>query len=194
MRILLAGEGRTELGDWANEPQYRPDSPQPGVIQALLCKVREEGWSVNDAILWKNIHKLRAGGHSEAEKHNVMALVHIAWENNFDAVAFTRDRDGQRGRQKQVEEAIQEAATMHPNGPKIIGAMAIEEIEAWLLALQGQRGCEDISNPKNRLSTNNTAGKVKIVEKASLEDIPDDATQLLGWLQRASNALEVILK
>jgi len=98
IRVVLAGEGPNELGTWSREAPYREPST-PGVVEALLKRVRPDGWKVVDAVPWRSLRKLRVGKHGEAERRNIRGLVLRAWEAGAHIVAFVRDRDGnaQRG-------------------------------------------------------------------------------------------------
>jgi hypothetical protein len=53
IRIILAGEGKNELGGFAVEAAFRDEEPEPGVLETLLRQVRPEGFRVVYAILWK---------------------------------------------------------------------------------------------------------------------------------------------
>ncbi|MEZ4302723.1 MAG: hypothetical protein R3B70_47810, partial [Polyangiaceae bacterium] len=70
--------------------------------------------------------------------------------------------------------------------PAPIGAVAIQEIEAWLLALLGERRSEQLSDPKTGLKEKHGVAdrpaKVAIVEGASLDTLPDDARSLRTFL------------
>jgi hypothetical protein len=55
-RVFLAGEGESEIGSWANGPEYR-DNNYPGVLETLLRKVKETGWTIEAARQWKSLRK-----------------------------------------------------------------------------------------------------------------------------------------
>ncbi len=73
IRIILAGEGRNELGDLWVEAPHRPRDrkPEPGVLEALLREIRRDGWEVVDALPWKTLPKLQVGIGRKGEEHNV---------------------------------------------------------------------------------------------------------------------------
>ena len=48
-RVLLAGEGKHELGGWAGHPSYRNRAKQ-GVLEALLRQVAADGWEIAEAM------------------------------------------------------------------------------------------------------------------------------------------------
>jgi len=99
-RVFIAGEGPNELGDWARHPSYRADPPRPGVLIALLAGAAPRAtWSIEGAALWKSLRKYQLGfglKTGRAEQRNVSALLLKAEEARVDAVAFSRDRDGDR--------------------------------------------------------------------------------------------------
>lgn len=57
IRVIIAGEGRNELGGYADEPAFRHAKPEVGVIEAMLRQVRPDGWCIVDAIPWKKSPK-----------------------------------------------------------------------------------------------------------------------------------------
>src|SRR5262245_57986969 len=114
VRVLLGGEGSTELGDWCKEPPYRPARAafEVGVIEALLKRAAPANWSVEDGVLWKKIRKYQVCGPGQprrAEARNVLGLALLANEQGFDVLAFVRDRDGDVERQQDVRTGIDQA-------------------------------------------------------------------------------------
>jgi hypothetical protein len=93
IRVILAGEGKNELGSFGVEAAFR-DEPEPGVVETLLRHVRREGWQVVDAILWKKLPKLQVGIRGRGEELNVLRAYHHARRRGCDILVFTRDRDG----------------------------------------------------------------------------------------------------
>ncbi|MBN2497525.1 MAG: hypothetical protein JXR96_23230 [Deltaproteobacteria bacterium] len=192
MKLLLAGEGANELGGWHHEEPYRTD--EPGVIEALLKKVHPHGWAIVHAVKWHWIHKYCVGMHGAAEKRNIEYVHHKAKKLGLDAVVFVRDRDGKKNhkRQRDIEYTIESCE--QTGGPAIIGGMAIEKLEAWILALCGEHNSESMNKPENRLADRedcpkNTAEMVEVVEGADLDRIPSDARSLRAWLDRARSVL-----
>lgn len=189
--MLLAGEGSDDLGRWGKHPAYAEEGPG-GVIEALLLRIRATGWSVAEGVRWKTIRKYRAGAHASAEARNVVGLALRARDLRCDAVAFVRDRDGDRDRERDLENGIERARELFP-ALRIAGGVAIEEIEAWLLAIRGERGSESVTDPKGRLAerhgVDTGAAKIACVEQASLDRLPDDARSLALWIERARQAL-----
>lgn len=205
-KILLAGEGTNELGDWGKEEAYQRPEAGPrgrrtaphraGVLEALLRKQHPDGWEIRGGILWKSIVKIRAGNHRAPEVRNVLGLINEAHERKCDVVAFTRDRDGANAagkqREKDVEEGLREAGQLYPDGPAVVGGMAVERIESWVAALLGHARSEALGDDKideilkkHGIEAKNTEHLRTAVEGADLEKIPGDAASLGAWLQRA---------
>jgi hypothetical protein len=130
MNVLVAGEGKTELGRWAIEPQYRADR-DVGVLEAIVVK---RGGCVVDGVLWKNIRKFRAGNHRAPETRTVLGLALEAKERALILV-FVRDRDGDDARRGDIDAGVAEARHRFP-GVRIAGRCAVESVEAlglWAL-------------------------------------------------------------
>lgn len=185
----MAGEGRNELGGWADLPPYRRADGPPGTLVALLRKVAPGGWEAAGAVAWRKIRKYRAGEHRRPETRNVLGAAQIAREADCEVLAFTRDRDKSPERQEDVEAGIVVARELHV---ETIGGVAIETLEAWLLALDGRVGTEEISRPKDVLAgegASTTADFVAKIEGADLARLPEDAKSLRVWLGRAREVL-----
>lgn len=199
IRIYIGGEGRNELGSWAAEEAYQSDE-YPGAIQALLGRVRRDGWRIEGGMMWKNIRKLKVNTPGRAEVRNILGLVLKAKENGCLAVAFIRDQDGSnekmnKQRERDVEEGIRQAIESNQNGPAVIGGVAVKKLESWIAALRGVGDSENMRRPEEFLSTigigkKDTAGMVRVIESAEMEEIPRDARSLRMWLNRAREALE----
>lgn len=196
MKVFLGGEGPNDIGDWISYPYYHGENPRHGVVGILLEKVRPEGWEVGGAIAWKRLRKLQVGKHGKAEIRNVRALVLKAKESGCDVVAFTRDRDREVPRQKYVEEGIAQAMEDQADCPEIVGGMAIEKLESWMVALAGKKGSETMREQR-LLATfeqlgiewKSTGQYADFAESADLDQIPGDAGSLLAWLDRAREVL-----
>lgn len=196
IRVILAGEGKNELGGFNVEAAFRAEQPQSGVIEALLRLVRLEGWTIVDAILWKNIPKLQVGIGKKGEEHNVYRAFHHAKKRGCDVFVFMRDRDKARfaDREKDIEQAIEILKNTGGDGPAIVGGIAIEKLESWLTALAGTHGSEDLRRPEEILARlgieeKDTSAMVRFVEETGLGKIPDDARSIRRWLDRAREAL-----
>jgi hypothetical protein len=192
VRVFLAGEGPTELGDWATEVPYRRDPPRRGVIEALLRLVADDV-EVVDGATWKSVRKFRAGHHASPEARNVLGLALDARESECEVFAFLRDRDRRRDREEDVFDGMTRAREMFED-VRIVGGLAIEETEAWILAILGVRGSELLPDPKRALSERGTSGTeemVEAVERAGFRDVPPDAASLRRWIIAAAAAWEV---
>ncbi len=195
IRVILAGEGRNELGGFATEAPFRKDDPEAGVIEALLRQVRPDGWRVIDAIPWKKAPKLQVGIAGKGEALNVQRAYHHAKKRGCDILAFTRDRDDAKfaHRESDIERAIA-SITETNEGPALVGGVAIEKIESWVAAIAGATQSEKLRRPEEKLNAlgihnKDTAGMVRVVEEHGLSSIPDDAQSLRRWLERAEKAL-----
>ena len=197
IRVILAGEGKNELGGFAVEAAFRGADPGPGVVEALLRKVRAEGWKVVDAILWKETPKLQVGIGGRGEELNVRRAFHHAKKRGCDVFVFTRDRDKAKFAHREVdlERAIEALGDPAAAGPSVIGGIAIEKLESWLVAVAGMQGSEDLRRPEEKLAElgvgeKDTGAMVRFVEARGLGDIPADARSLRRWLERAKQALD----
>jgi hypothetical protein len=187
VRLLICGEGVTDLGDWST-PQARTRQ-HSGVIEALLRGTVGDRWSVSAFRAWANARKFQAGDHRRPETRTVLGLLLDAREAECDAVVFVRDRDGYLEREEHVEAGIAEATVLFPN-MSVIGGVAIEELEAWLLACKGLTKSESFRQAKEEFarrypSEDHRQGKVAVVEAADLESLPADALSLRRWRGRA---------
>lgn len=191
VRIFLAGEGRHELGSWALESQYVDSPLERGVLESLLRRVVVKPIVVENATLWRKIRKYRSGEHRDPEARNVLGVALMAEESGCDAVVFTRDRDRKTDRQKSLESGIERARAIF--SVKIVGGVAVEALEAWMLAILGKARSEEVRNPKSELASSHAIDDgpkmVALVEAASLDAIPTDAHSLRRWLSEAADAL-----
>ena len=194
MKVFLAGEGKAELGGWFRLPNYRDEAPEVGLLEALLRRVHPDGWSIADAISWKNLPSdrralpkpYRAHGRMPAEVGNVLGVVMRARNAGGNAVVFSRDRDRDRQREKNVLDGISRAREAIPDFPKVVGGLAIEAIESWVASLQGHKGAESAADPSSLLADSSLASKRAIVEAADLSKLPADAKSLRQWLADAA--------
>jgi len=187
--VFLAGEGPTELGGWAKEKVYRDARPSAGVLEALLRKMRDTGWGVVDAVCWKNIRKYQARPSLGAEIHNVMGVALHATEAGASLVAFTRDRDRDERREIDIRLGIEKATDTLSSCPVIVGGVAIEAIEAWTLALAGQRQSHRHPRPKEHLASAGIIDQVAAIEDSDIHSPSLDSPSLRAWLDQARGAL-----
>jgi hypothetical protein len=197
LKVLLAGEGRNELGGWYDHATYR-DTTRPGVLEALLRRVQPDGWEIIAAIPWKNIKKFRVGGSQNAEMRNVLGLMLMAAESKCDVVVFSRDLDDDEERADSIEKGLNRAASEFRDGPQVIGGIAIRKLESWLVALAGRTCSQDTREAQIEeifsdlgIKLKDTAAMVRMVEEADLSRIPKDAQSLHDWLDKARRVLQV---
>jgi hypothetical protein len=159
----------------------------------MLHKVgARKPYVVKDAVCWKNIRKYAAGACRSRERRHVLGLALMAQEAECEAMVFVRDQDGDKKRESDIEDAIDEI-------PKVIGdiksagGVAIHSIDAWCLAFLGQEKTELLNRPKEKLKASgieSTVERVGCVRQARLKDVADDAKSLKRWLERARCLLQ----
>ena len=190
-KVFLAGEGVNELGGWYPEAAYR--TQELGVIEALARQVAPHGWEVVDAIRWRDIRKLRVGAKGRgAERKNLLGAHLRAREAGADVLVYTRDRDGVRDTQAQIEAA----ATGITSSPVTAGAVAVEVLEAWLLALTGRSGTERVRPPAAvaelvalAVPAKDTEAMVGHVRTHGIDKVAPDARSLRAFLDSVRAAL-----
>jgi hypothetical protein len=191
--VFLGGEGPNELGSRARHPSYNDD--QPGVIEALLRRVQEQGWAVSGAVTWSRIRKFQARGPTPREERNVLGFVLEAKRAGAHIAAFLRDADDDAERLAVIKAAITRARELYPD-VDVIGGVAVPVLEAWLLALSGEAKTERLGKAaaQSRLAARgvpekSTAAMVQIVRDARIDSIPVDAAGLRTWLKTAEEVL-----
>lgn len=173
--VFLAGEGSTELGGWANRPPYR--TATPGMLETLAERVVPEGWVVGDALCWKNIRKYRAGQHLDVEARNVLGVALQAKDASCGVLLSCRDRDRDTERERSIKDAPVRAREMFPI--EIVGGVAVDAIEAWTLALLGDRQSHRHARP-GELGHSTTVG-------FDVDEL--ESPSLVEWLRSAKAAL-----
>ena len=190
-RVLLAGEGKTELGEWAKEREHRDNPGEMGVLEALLRRIGAHVTFV-EGVMWKSIVKYRAGAHRSPETRNVLGVVNRAIDLRCDAVVFSRDRDGSAERERDIEEGLQGAAEVFPQ-VALVGGVAVENIEGWLLLLLGNVDGERVSSKQTkaeletRFRVVSLRQKVEAVGDARIESVPEGS--LSRFVHRARTVL-----
>lgn len=198
-KVLLAGEGRHELGGWFDHPTWRDpaEGPARGVLEALSRKVAEAGWKVAGGAIWKRIALYKAGSHRGLEARRIVRLALDAKEQGFDAVVFSRDQDtgsDAEDRREDVARGIQEARALFADGPPIAGGVAVPCIEGWVAAFAGATHTEAMSKPaaeqalRERGIGPTLGGMVAAVDGATASPARD-ATNLIGWLEEVRRVL-----
>jgi hypothetical protein len=189
-RVLLGGEGKTELGEWAKEPSYRENPGAKGVLVALLERIEGADFEIVDGMLWSRIRKYDAGKHASPEERNVLGLALAARRARCGAVVFSRDRDGDKQRQKDLDRGIERAREIFMD-LRVVGGVAIETIEGWMLVVHGHDG-ESISAKRTKAELQRRCGvtdlqqMVDAVVVAPMEGLRPGS--LLAWLDAARAA------
>jgi hypothetical protein len=193
VKIFLAGEGIAELGDWSVARQYRHAPPRVGLIEALLLRLGQGPIEIGGATTWSSASKYSPRDRRANETRRVLGLAQDALESGCDALVFVRDNDRDAARRAAIERGLEEAAETNAR-LRLVGGLAIEEIEAWVLACCGVLRSEAVSHPKERFAelfpeTDHREGKVGVIERADLDAVPVDAVSFRLWLSRARSAL-----
>jgi hypothetical protein len=86
---------------------------------------------------------------------------------------------------------MERARESFPDGPAIIGGMAVEKVEAWVASMAGHRRAEVCADPGKFLERTDLASMRAIAEAADLSKLPADAESLRSWLKSAAQVLDV---
>lgn len=194
-KVWLGGEGPSELGD-RDQPAHTWE--REGALEALLRKVKPEGWEVEGATRWWALKKYDAGKARQSSKHaderHVRALALQAEEQGCDAVVFSRDLDSDEDREAAIEAGISWAQGRL--ALRIAGGVAKPALEGWLLALLGESRTDELSRGRvaERLKEHGVVDKkaedyVALIDQADLATGERGSTSLRQWLERASAAL-----
>ena len=132
----------------------------------------------------------------QAEHRNVSACLD-AREHGLDAVVFLPDKDAEKPEAEKRERSVSKAIEEAKRDFKLIvvGGVAIQRLESWVLACFGTRGSERMLRAEvdRRLSeagvdAKRTESMVRLIESADsadLDRLPDDAHSLRTWLDEA---------
>ncbi len=204
LRVLVAGEGSNDIGRWAHTPPYRETLGSQGVVVALLRKRFPNGWEVADGVRWKDVakyvgKKIGAAAHRAREQQTILRLTLRAKEHGFDAVVLVRDRDNDTDREREIETLLRDTSVINQvieNAPPVVGAVAVERLESWVLALTGRHQTEELGDAAvdRELREHDVAPKdgpamERLVDEHGLEKAPKDAASLHRWLERAAKVL-----
>lgn len=111
----------------------------------------------------------------------------MAREARADAAVFSRDQDGDSDRMERVEDGLQRARALFP---ALAGGVAVPCVEAWLLALRGDRNSERRDAKARFGSRPGVADEIAaLIEHADLHQIPDDAASIAVRLERVRAVL-----
>lgn len=197
IRVLVAGEVSNELGPLqppADFGEGRRDSGG-GVVEELMAKVRSTGWKIVEAMVWRDVPKLRVGARGHEDKKTVAALALRAREKGCNALIFLRDRDGEAARERAIDTAV---AEIQP-GLHVAGGVPMEKLEHWLLALKGEESAHCDANPEDslevryRVPRKRVTAMVQLVRNSSIRKAAPDAQSLRTWLRKVAVALSVTI-
>ncbi len=157
-------------------------------MQALLENVVTSGWEIRDARLWKSIRKINVSDErQDPEIKNVLGLALHAKEAGATVLVFSRDRDRDQERERQIEMGISLAKKEFPT-VKIVGGVAIEEIEAWTLAAHGVKKAHELGRPAKSFASRNlredVQSQVAVIRHSDLFSKDLDAPSLVKWIER----------
>ena len=176
LRVCVGGEGPNDIG--------RPGQ-HDGAVQVLLHKFGDDRFEITHSCQWKMIRKFAAGKGRSAEHRNVLGLELYAREAKCDAVVFVRDRDGDSDREKAVRAGISEVSA-DPRARRVVGGVAREALEAWVLAAMGESGSEVHTHPKRALEEAHgialTEEKTKVFEQFDERRLPRDAKSFRAFI------------
>ncbi len=115
-------------------------------------------------------------------------------------LAFSRDTDNDPVRRDAVEEGIRRIPETFATPPEVIGGVAVPALEAWILALMGERHTEALTTKRAALrleekgvTPKDARAMVILVERADLDQLSKDADSLTTWLARARDVLPPIV-
>lgn len=101
-----------------------------------------------------------------------------------------RDRDRDTDRERYAENGVVASEGL---GVTVAGGIAIEELEAWILAIKGESGSEGHADAKSVLEQRHGIRKreqmVDVIDAWEPDNIPADARSLRTWMARARRAL-----
>lgn len=198
-KVLLAGEGRHELGGWYDHPGWRHPNKRParGVLEALARTAVDAGWSVADGTVWKRIQLYKPGKFRGLEARRIIRLALDAKERGFDAVVFSRDQDtgnDSDDRREDVARGLEQAREILQDAPPMAGGVAVPCIEGWVAAFVGTTGTEAMSKSatERALSAKGIEATLEAMVAAvdgAKETPADDAANLFGWLANVRRVL-----
>jgi hypothetical protein len=201
IKVFLCGEGNNDLGTrW-----HKPRGDDPGVLEALLRRVRADGWHIECALDWKSIRKYRAGAGlfqpSHKDARNVHGLVLRAYEEACEMLVFVRDRDNDDERGMAIDVALESIAALgfaeeFRYKLIIVGGIAHPTLEGWILCLLGVAGTDEMTATgasralAAKIPAKSTAAYVEI---AQTNVLPTDDGSLARWLALAQAELNRLI-
>lgn len=129
MRVLVLGEGKSDLGYWQG------DQWQDGAIPAFVRKILGEGdeWALT-CRQWTHLRHHVKGSNPHGFRRRMQMWMQCAQHQGFDAIVAVVDRDARPGEERLEEIAKGRDAARSELGIDGAVGLAIEKIEAWLLA------------------------------------------------------------
>jgi len=131
----------------------------------------------------------------------VLGLVLAAYEAAADAVAFSRDEDGDPDREDAIAMALAWVRDDSGWSIHVIGGVAKPAIEGWILALRAVPGTDEMSRARaavhlaeHRIELKSTHHYVEVIAQAELGEaphfgLPSGAASLRAWLVTAHDVL-----
>jgi hypothetical protein len=151
-------------------------------------------------MVWKGIPKLAIGTRGKGIERKILLAARLrAKESGCDVVLFSRDRDGpkpdKREREREIEAVLAELEA-DDGAVTVAGAVCIERLESWLLALTGRARTEELGDDKVDLELEelgvpkkDTRRMLELIERHGLAIVPADASSLRTWMNRVRAAL-----
>lgn len=187
MKAFLAGEGPSEIGRWSVDPRQRDQSPRgDGVLGALFSRLHPQAEIVNGRT-WRFGRMYRAGEHRTAEQRRVLGLLLDAKEAGATLLVFSRDSDRKPEREHEIDGALSNAAQLIP-GVSAAGGVANPCVEAWMVAMQGERDCEARSVEALKQFGLSTSEMEELARSADLPTAERCSASLSKWLARVRAA------
>ncbi len=194
LKVFLGGEGNNDIGTrW-----QRPMGDQPGVVEALLRRVRPSGWHVAGARSWQSIRKYQAGAARKRPEHedarNVLGLVLHAYEEACEMLVFVRDVDGEDLREQEIRRVLNTLITFgfaeeYHYELAVVGGVARPKLEGWILWLLGVTGTDAMTPARadRELATTDIEAKstAQYVANAESRALPAGDGSLPEWLGHA---------
>jgi hypothetical protein len=136
VKVLFIGEGRHDIGD-PNPSAYDP-RPAHGTIPTLARRICGVIDSESIALAWREIRRFNPSAQKSGFPAKITAATLLAVRKfGCAATVVVADRDGEVGRQSELEEGVNSAHQLFPQHPTTWG-LAIESVEAWALGVPDQ--------------------------------------------------------
>jgi hypothetical protein len=146
--VFLVGEGPSDIGDLAHEPNYRQQ--QEGFFQPLLRKIVQPGLSlIFEGRKITTLRKRQFHSRREGQRQKAAQALALAWEYEASILVFAKDVDRTAGKRastremksrielmsKEIIEGFDEAKKKIPEcrSVRTFGATPCRMIEAWAL-------------------------------------------------------------